>query len=105
MKYTKAKFDAATIKNAISPYDFYLREQNLARYGNRSGKWVVAGLCPFHEDSNPGSFKINVDTGAFKCWSCGVGGGDVIAFLQQRDDLGFIEVLKRLSREWEVYDV
>ena len=35
------------LKRAISPCEFYLREQSLSRF-KRSGKWVEAGLCPFH---------------------------------------------------------
>lgn len=97
------KFDCTKIKNFISPYDFYLREQNLSVFGFKSGRWTVAGLCPFHDDTKPGSFKINLESGAFKCWSCSATGGDIIAFLQQRDSSSFIEALERLSREWGVY--
>lgn len=98
-RYTQS---ASEIKEAINPYKFYLREQNLSKYGYRSGKWAVAGLCPFHDDSEPGSFKVNIDTGAFKCWSCGEGGGDIISFLQKRDNLGFLHSLMKLSEEWGV---
>ena len=91
---------ASEIKEAINPYNFYLREQNLLKYGYRSGNWAVAGLCPFHDDSEPGSFKVNQDTGAFKCWSCGEGGGDIISFVQKRDNLGFLDAVRKLSDEW-----
>lgn len=94
--------DANTIKEAISPYDFYLSEQGLSRYGYRSGSWHVAGLCPFHDDRKAGSFKVNIDTGSFKCWSCGAAGSDIIAFLMQRYSIDFREALDQLSREWGV---
>ncbi|HAJ19879.1 MAG TPA: hypothetical protein DCL95_07445, partial [Rhodospirillaceae bacterium] len=38
------------------------------------------GLCPFHADTRPGSFVVNKATGAFKCFSCGEQGGDIITF-------------------------
>lgn len=102
MRNFQSYLNVTKIKDHINPYDFYLREQNLCRYGYRSNSWVVAGLCPFHEDNRAGSFKINVETGAFKCWSCGASGGDIITFLQKRDDLDFLETLRKLSNEWEV---
>ncbi|MGA8163873.1 MAG: CHC2 zinc finger domain-containing protein [Waddliaceae bacterium] len=94
------RLDAAFIKAAINPSDFYLQELNLCRFGYKSGTWIVAGLCPFHDDSRPGSFKINQETGAFKCWSCESGGSDIIAFLQQRDDLSFLDAIRKLSSDW-----
>lgn len=100
MKSQNYKLDASNIKDAIKPYDFYLREQNLCRYGYHAGPWTIAGLCPFHEDSKAGSFKINLTTGAFRCWSCGVYGSDIIAFIQKRDGLEFIEVLRKLYSDW-----
>lgn len=103
MRGQRLTTDVATIKDCISPHDFYLREQNLCRYGHRSSSWAIAGLCPFHNDTRPGSFKINVKTGAFKCWSCGTYGGDIIAFIQQRDGLSFSEILGKLAREWGVF--
>jgi DNA primase len=75
---------------------------NLHRFGYKSGRWAVAGLCPFHDDDREGSFKVNLDTGAFKCWSCGVTGGDVIAFVQKRDGIEFIQALKKISIDWRV---
>lgn len=103
MKHPHQNLKAATIKEAIDPYDFYLREQGIRDYGNSSGgAWKVAGICPFHDDSKSGSFKVNVETGAFKCWSCGAIGGDVIAFKQQQSNLSFLEVLGELACEWGV---
>jgi DNA primase len=94
--------DAAALKEAIHPHDFYLREQNLSRFAHKSGGWSLAGICPFHDDTKAGSFKVNLETGAFKCWSCGASGGDIIAFLQKRDGLSFIEALRNLSQEWRI---
>lgn len=100
MKTQSNRLDASTIKNAINPQDFYLREQNLFQLGNRSRQWASAGLCPFHPDTKQGSFKINLVTGAFHCWSCGSSGGDIIAFIQNRDGLEFIDTLRLLCNQW-----
>ncbi len=102
MRFRDHKLDSFRIKNAIQPYDFYLREQNLRGFGYCSDPWAVAGLCPFHVDSKPGSFKINLTTGAFRCWSCGASGGDIIAFIQKRDGLEFVDTLQKLSSDWGV---
>jgi len=52
MKSFKRNLDAAKIKEWISPYDFYLQEQDLGRFGYKSGQWAVAVLCPFHDDGS-----------------------------------------------------
>lgn len=93
---------AKAFKDAVDPSEFYLREQNLSRFMAHSGKWATAGICPFHDDRKAGSFKVNLETGAYKCWSCGASGGDIIAFVQKRDQLNFTEALQKLSREWGV---
>jgi len=102
MMHPHHRFDAAAIKDAIDPYDFYLKELGLPRYGYQSGVWRVAGTCPFHDDRKAGSFKVNTETGAFKCWSCGASGGDIIAFRQQRNDLDFIDTLRTLTQDWRI---
>lgn len=90
------------IKRSISSYDFYLREQDLCRFSNRSGQWAIAGLCPFHEDHSAGSFKINLTNGAFICFACGAKGGDIISFTQQKYQLQFRQALEKLITEWRV---
>ena len=60
------------------------------------------GLCPFHDDRRPGSFRINFSSGAFKCFACGAGGGDIIDFVQERYRLDFPESLRLLADRWGV---
>jgi DNA primase len=91
--------DIHTIKASITLHDFYQSELPAMPPTNRDG-WVEGGLCPFHADKRAGSFRVNLDTGAFKCFSCGTSGGDIIAFLQVRDGLSFPEALKRISSDW-----
>jgi len=55
----------------------------------------LQGLCPFHADTKP-SLMVNDAKGMFKCFVCGEG-GDAIKFVQQKENLDFVETLKRLS--------
>jgi len=51
--------------------------------------------CPFHNDKHP-SFKVNLDTQTFHCFSCGAH-GDVIDFIQKLHNLSFKDALKYLG--------
>ena len=60
----------------------------------RKGREMI-GLCPFHEDHRP-SFNVNPAKQIFKCFACGAG-GDVVKFIQMREDLSFPQALHRLA--------
>jgi len=100
MRVTK-KLNADFIKDRLWPLDFYSHELPDAKL--KHGVWVDGGLCQFHNDRKPGSFKINLITGAYKCFSCGASGGDIIDFVRALHGLSFVEALKKLSEEWGVY--
>jgi DNA primase len=92
------KLQADYIKAALNPADFYRHElpnAPLKRHG-----WNDGGLCPFHADTKPGSFRVNLATGAYKCFACGMAGGDVIAFAMALYGLKFAEALAQLARDW-----
>ncbi|MBZ0095026.1 MAG: hypothetical protein K8H75_06520 [Sulfuricella sp.] len=89
------------VKAYIPPADFYRAELS-AMPPPRGGGWRDGGLCVFHTDNHAGSFRVNLDTGAFCCFSCGAKGSDIIAFIQLRDGLSFLEALSKLSDEWGV---
>jgi DNA primase len=55
----------------------------------------MVGLCPFHEDHRP-SFNVNPAKQIFKCFACGAG-GDVVKFIQMRENLSFPQALHRLA--------
>ena len=38
------RYEAPSIKSRIDPYDFYLKEQTLDRFKNKSYEWAEAGL-------------------------------------------------------------
>jgi DNA primase len=96
MQHIIPKPSAETIKRHISPKEYYQSEIDLTT--DRSYGWVEGGFCPFHDDSRPGSFYVNLDSGGFNCFSCGSKGGDVIAFIQLRDGLSFPETLHYLKK-------
>lgn len=89
------------VKAFIPPVDFY-RAELPAMPPPRGSGWRDGGLCPFHSDNHAGSFRVNLETGAFKCFSCGAKGSDIIAFTQQRDGLSFPEALSKVATEWGV---
>ncbi|WP_031465225.1 DNA primase [Sciscionella sediminilitoris] len=60
-----------------------------------AGGGSVKGLCPFHDEKSP-SFNVRPARGLFHCFGCGEG-GDVIAFIQKIEHLGFVEAVQRLA--------
>lgn len=88
--------------NRIKPQDIkdryeeiYSRYTRLTRNGNK-----LVGLCCFHEEKSP---SLNIfDGGGFKCFGCGIGGGDVISFLMQKEHLTFPEALEFASKDFNI---
>ena len=60
----------------------------------RKGKEMV-GLCPFHDDHRA-SLYVNAAKQIFKCFACGAG-GDVLKFVQMRENLTFPQAIQRLA--------
>lgn len=92
------KLNADYIKRSLSPVDFYQHE--LPNAVLKKQGWNDGGLCVFHGDNKPGSFRVNLATGAYKCFSCGMAGGDVIAFAMALYGLEFVEALAKLADDW-----
>jgi len=61
----------------------------------RAGAGSLTGLCPFHEEKTP-SFHVNPARGFYHCFGCGEG-GDVIAFVQKINNVGFTEAVEFLA--------
>ncbi len=55
--------------------------------GRESRGWCKV-LCPFHPDHHP-SLSVNVRNGAFRCFSCGAHGGDILDFVKLRHGYDF----------------
>lgn len=60
----------------------------------RSGR-SFKGLCPFHTEKTP-SFTVTPDRQIWHCFGCSRG-GDVFAFLMEKDKLSFPEALRALA--------
>lgn len=53
------------------------------------------GLCPFHSEKSP-SFTVYESNQSYFCYGCGVG-GDVISFIRQAENLGYVEAVRFLA--------
>lgn len=49
-------------------------------------------LCCFHEEVSP-SLCINLNSGGFICFGCGVKGGDIVEFHRRRYGLSFVQTV------------
>ena len=96
------KPDSADAKAAVTQSAFYAHELPGMPSPRGKREWQNGGICPFHDDRRPNSFHVNLDTGAFRCFACGASGGDVLAFVMQRDGLAFREALQSLCDEWGI---
>jgi DNA primase len=61
-----------------------------------AGAGRFKGLCPFHDEKTP-SFNVNAALGFYKCFGCSAG-GDLIRFVQEKDNLSFVETIEVLAR-------
>ena len=91
---------ASLLKEQITPSTYYSTVlKGRPSKINKDG-WVLwLGKCPFHNDKHVGSFHINTKTGAFKCFSCGASGGDIIDFHMRYYNLTFNQALFDLCKE------
>lgn len=72
----------------------YYEAQGLRLTGPRSAKWKTTA-CVFHGGSD--SMRINLQTGGFCCMSCGVSGGDVLAYEIALNGTEFVEAARSLG--------
>ncbi|WP_058854171.1 DNA primase [Nocardia jinanensis] len=61
----------------------------------RGGPDSMKGLCPFHDEKSP-SFHVRPNHGLFHCFGCNEG-GDVYAFLQKIEHIGFVEAVEQMA--------
>lgn len=59
------------------------------------GSGALVGLCPFHDEKTP-SFRVTPARGFFYCFGCNKG-GDVIGFVQEINNCGFVEAVEFLA--------
>jgi DNA primase len=96
----KPRLRADYIRQEVDPKAFYKHE--LPGVVFKKVVWNDAGLCVFHTDTQAGSFRVNLVTGQFRCFSCCASGGSVIDFVMLRYSLTFKEALEKLSSVWGV---
>ncbi len=65
----------------------------------RTGQNAV-GLCPFHGEKRP-SFTVSASKQLYHCFGCGAG-GDLFAFVMQRESVSFPEAVQWLARKANV---
>lgn len=65
-----------------------------------AGGGSLKGLCPFHDERSP-SFHVTPAKGLWHCFGCQEG-GDVFAFVQQHDHLGFSEAVEKLASQYGI---
>ena len=89
-----ANFDRAFIDQVLSSTDIVdvIKEKvNLTKNGTN-----FKGLCPFHSEKTP-SFNVSSSKQFYHCFGCGAH-GDAIKFIQEHDNLTFIEALTKLAQ-------
>jgi hypothetical protein len=86
------------------PRSFYERELGALRRPSRGWASPKAG-CPFHASKSKTSFRLNLESGAFRCFGCGAKGGDVLSFARLRYHLdfrqaaGYVGALREVTSE------
>ncbi|MDO5301705.1 MAG: DNA primase [Tissierellia bacterium] len=83
------------VKERADIVELISRDTPLKRAGSS-----YKGLCPFHNEKTP-SFSVQQDRGYYHCFGCGES-GDVITYVQKRENLGFLEAVEKLARDYGV---
>ncbi len=83
------------LKLRVSIVDVVSRVVTLRKAGAR-----FKGLCPFHQEKTP-SFHVDPDKGFYKCFGCGKA-GDAIRFVQETEQLSFVEAVETLGQRFGV---
>lgn len=71
----------------------YIQASAVALKPSSAGKFK--GLCPFHGEKTP-SFSVDSNFQNYRCFGCGAS-GDLVNFVQEYENLSFIESVKKLA--------
>ncbi|MGH1404544.1 MAG: DNA primase [Alphaproteobacteria bacterium] len=80
------------LRNRLSLSEIIGRRVRVTRAGRE-----FKACCPFHHEKTP-SFTINDDKQFYHCFGCGAH-GDVIKFVMEHDNIGFMDALESLAAE------
>ncbi|PTY03212.1 DNA primase [Opitutaceae bacterium EW11] len=83
------------LKVRVNIVDVISRVVSLKKAGAR-----FKGLCPFHNEKTP-SFHVDANKGFYKCFGCGKA-GDVIRFVQDTEQLSFVEAVEAIGQRFNV---
>ena len=83
----------AEVKERLDIADVVSRYVPLQRAGRN-----LRALCPFHQERTP-SFYVFPETKTWRCFGACATGGDVISFVQRREDLDFTGALHLLAEQ------
>lgn len=84
-----------SLKDKINIVDEISKYVNLKRTG---GGYM--GKCPFHNDKTP-SFSVSEKDQFFNCFGCGKK-GDVITFVEEYNNLGFVDAVIKLANDYKI---
>ncbi len=79
------------IKERLDIVDVIGRYVTLKKTGTR-----YRGLCPFHQEKTP-SFIVYPDRGSWHCYGACSTGGDVISFIQKKENMEFGDAVRMLA--------
>lgn len=104
MSITQSNSLFALVRECVNPADYYsVRLPGMSRKAPQADGWIDGGLCPFHRDRHAGSFRVNVKTGSYRCFSCDHRGGDIIDFEAEHLSCSLIQAARNILDEWGVY--
>lgn len=83
------------LKNGLLVSEVFERYQGEV---TKNGNYTMA-LCPFHGDTNLGSFYINDNKKTFKCYGCGTS-GDIIELVKNRYGCEYLDAVFILARDY-----
>ena len=81
-------------RNLLPEPTAYFEAQGLKLTGPRMAKWKTTE-CRFHDGSD--SMRVNASAGAWVCMSCGVKGGDVLAYELAATGADFVDAAKAIG--------
>ena len=90
------------IRNRLNIINFYrqelsLRDDDIQQTGKNWCK--LKTLCPFHNDTKPGSFHVNTLNGSFTCFACGAK-GNIFTFYMKKYHTTFRNALKEIHERY-----